>query len=136
VKVTTLSSSRTLAIALLATIVFALQTLGVIHRTSHARHVVPAQELWLAIANGEVVSSEAWQAELSSTTVEANDPWHHHESRADCERFDALCASDTPIATLNVAVVKPVIEPAPERIYAALISARTARAQARAPPHA
>jgi hypothetical protein len=118
-------------------IVFAMQTLGVAHRTSHALHGLPANELWLAVANGEVVSEDTWlshQASLAAVTQSANDPWQHHDTRADCERFDALCAGDAPIAMTLTPLPLPEIEPNVARTYRALIAARTARAQARAPP--
>jgi hypothetical protein len=130
-------SSRAFAIAVIAMIVFAMQTLGVAHRTSHARHTAPVNELWLAVANGEIVSVDAWnaqQASQSSATHDASDPWNHHDSRADCERFDALCAGDAPVATALTALPLPDIQRKATRTYSALISARTARAQARAPP--
>ncbi len=127
-------SPRTFAIAVIAMIVFAMQTLGIAHRTSHARLAAPAQELWLAIANGDVVTEQAWQASRTSSMQSANDPWHHHESRADCERFDALCAGDAPVAMAAASLPLPDLETAVARTYRALISARTARAQARAPP--
>jgi hypothetical protein len=137
VKTQTYSSSRAFAIAVMAMIVFAMQTLGVAHRTSHARHAAPANELWLAVANGEVVSADVWNAQHAShasATHETNDPWHHHETRVDCERFDALCAGDAPVAMLLPALPLPDTKANTARTYRALISARTARAQARAPP--
>jgi hypothetical protein len=137
VKNRTQLSPHALAIALLATIVFAMQTLGVAHRTAHAHLAEPAQELWLAVANGDVVSQEAWraqQASLAASSQSATDPWQHHDTRADCERFDALCAGDAPIAIAQPTPSLPKVETAVARTYRALISVRTARANARAPP--
>jgi hypothetical protein len=137
VKTQTHLSSRAFAIAVMAMIVFAMQTLGVAHRTSHARHAAPANELWLAVANGELVSADAWHAQHAShasAAHETNDPWSNHDSRADCERFDALCAGDAPVALALTAPPLPDTEPNTARTYSALISVRTARAQARAPP--
>ncbi|MGL4230437.1 MAG: hypothetical protein ACRCWJ_03645 [Casimicrobium sp.] len=135
-KISSHLSSRAFAIAFMAMIVFAMQTLGVAHRASHARHAASAQELWLAVANGETVSVDVWQAEQrpnASLTSNQSDRWHH-ESRADCERFDALCAGDAPIAIMLATPLLPDIEPGIARAHRALIAARTARAQARAPP--
>jgi hypothetical protein len=124
--------------ALLAFVIVTMQSAGLVHRIAHGSNAGSAShgahELWLVVANGGEVSAAAWLDAQSHDDVAGSDPWHAHDDAADCERFDALCAASALLSHVESPRLPAPASFTQSRVHLALLTARTPRAQARAPP--
>jgi hypothetical protein len=119
---------RLCLIALLIAQFASLQWFAAVHRAAHAS--LPTRSLALLATSAS--ENSHFKADERAFSV-GNDPWQH-QSKIDCDRFDACVGSDLVVARLPAFTLPTPHAAQFSRADTARITLKIARAKARAPP--